>query len=57
MKNRGYLLDGKKCLDVFEEEEVEDRISVDPVPFLLSCELSVSLKENPYRKKLVNLCF
>lgn len=57
MKNRGYLLDGKKCLDVFEEEEVEDRISVDPVPFLLSCELSVSLKENPDRKKLVNLCF
>ena len=43
------MQNSNKCLKIREREEVVDRDK--DGPFLLSCELSVSVKEIPDRKK------
>ena len=47
------MQNSNKCLKIREREEVVDRDK--DGPFLLSCELSVSVKEIPDRKKKFSL--
>ena len=55
--SREYLVIANKCLNVRERVEVVERNKMVSSLPLLSCELSMSVKENPDRKKRLTTMF